>query len=274
MRVPSGPAREHIRMLRAAPYWMSYPRIAEVSGLAHSVIVRIVGGKLRDGRRVTVDEIHRDTEAIILGVRPELEHPGLGGRMPSIGAARRVRALLALGFSTQFVSENCGLGRHPNPAHRLARGLVRSEFIFRSTHQSVAEGYERLHATTPADWGISPNSYVRSRNSARRYGYPPPGCWDPDTIDDPDALPEWTGECGTERGYQIHYRERIPYCPPCREAHHEYKLEHPGKSPLKEQRWAEVRRLSEQRGMTVEQIAQELDISERTVTRALKEEEA
>lgn len=39
-----------------------------------------------------------------------------------------------------------------------------------------------------------------------------------DTIDDPAAFPDWTGQCGTAAGYSAHSRHHVPYCDPCRRA--------------------------------------------------------
>src|SRR5690606_40281199 len=56
---------------------------------------------------------------------------------------------------------------------------------------------------------------------------PPPFPYTPlfRSIDDPDAFPEWTGACGTVHGRQVHMREKIPMCDPCRKAHAERAAE-------------------------------------------------
>lgn len=278
MFVPATPAREHIRKLRAGPYYMSAERIATLAGLSVSGVSQILRGRRTPSRdSAPVEEIHRDTEAAILGVRPEvlpLSTGKLGAMVPSLGVRRRLQALLAIGFPMRALSVECGMISDGNTILRLVKGYTGKQSVYASTHRAVCEAYDRLVALGPDGYGLNPGYYSRSIRSAARNGYAPPGAWDADTIDDPEAEPEWTGACGTEAGYQIHYRERIPYCAPCRQAHHEYKLEHPGKSPLKSQRWAEIRRLSDDEGMSVEKIAKWLDVSERTVTRALKEERA
>jgi AraC-like DNA-binding protein len=217
----------------------------------------------------------RATNAQILArlARLQFEEPLPNAWVDSTGAIRRLKALWAAGYSLPWLAEQTGFCSR-SYLQLMFRGVRSESGMEYQNVRAVARLYERCAYTDPVDLGVPAKSAAYARTFAAKKGYAPPGCWDEDTIDDPDALPEWTGACGTERGYQIHYRERIPYCPPCSRAHHEYKVEHPGKSPLKEQRWAEVRRLSEQRGMTVEQIAHELDISERTVIRALKEETA
>jgi hypothetical protein len=45
-----------------------------------------------------------------------------------------------------------------------------------------------------------------------------PDHWDDDTIDDPNAVPEYTGRCGSIVGALIHLRESIPMCPPCEQS--------------------------------------------------------
>lgn len=66
-------------------------------------------------------------------------------------------------------------------------------------------------------------SIAKTKARARRQRWAPTWAWDGDTLDDPDASPEWTGACGTAEGYRIHIRETIfegnplPLCDRCRE---------------------------------------------------------
>ena len=66
---------------------------------------------------------------------------------------------------------------------------------------------------------------------ARRNGWAPPGAWDDDQIDDPQAHPEWTGECGTDRGYWVHRRQQLPMCTRCETAHEKWLTEHADLAP-------------------------------------------
>lgn len=45
----------------------------------------------------------------------------------------------------------------------------------------------------------------------------PVGAWDEDTLDDPDAAPDWTGRCGTPGGAEAHRRRGTPTCQACRD---------------------------------------------------------
>ncbi|MCZ0974983.1 hypothetical protein O1L55_34520 [Streptomyces albulus] len=45
-------------------------------------------------------------------------------------------------------------------------------------------------------------------------------------LDDPAAIPEWTGCCGTDRGYHLHRAEHLPMCSPCQGAHEDWLAEH------------------------------------------------
>lgn len=275
MEVSSTPSRDHIRHLRAAPFYMSYPRIADLSGVAASTLSQIVAGRRSDYRQYQpVTRVHRDTEAAILGVKPELEPPeGRRGHVLPTATVRRLQALLALGFPMLFLSQQCGMGDEANAVHRTVNGKNGRHYVFRDTHIRVAEAYDRLHAMTPDDFGIKLMSSNRTRKSAAQKGYAPPTCWDDDTIDDPDALPEWTGECGSEHGYQIHYREKIPYCEPCRRAHRAYKDGLSGAGEARAKQNAELEQYLAD-GWSVEKIADELGVSRRTVERRLKERAA
>src|SRR5690606_31398529 len=79
--------------------------------------------------------------------------------------------------------------------------------------------------------------------------------WDPDTIDDPDAYPEWTGACGTHRGRLIHKREGTPVCGPCKAAPEAARKFSPEKFKA-----ARVRR-----GLTLLKLAEAVDCHETTV---------
>ena len=96
------------------------------------------------------------------------------GHVPRVGAARRVQALLAMGW----------------PHHALgAAGIVNSAQIIGASGdlitvqrwRQVRDVYDRLSMTP----GPSPET----RGWAAKLGYPPPLAWDEEGIDDPTAMP-------------------------------------------------------------------------------------
>jgi transcriptional regulator with XRE-family HTH domain len=238
---------------------MSNRRIAELSGMTESNLSQIIRGKRGASRGfVPVVEIHRDTEAAILGVRPEKDPPARGGaRMSPVGARRRLQALARLGFPLRHLSEGVDWGIDPQPVHRFITGKSGAVYIMHSTHRKVCELYDKLHQTDPLDLGYSKVSVSRARASAVKNGYAPPSCWDVDTIDDPDAIPEWTGRCGTPLGNRIHQRDGIPMCDPYREAGP--LSGYPGFVP------ARLRRLRTKAGLTLREIQEASGVHARTI---------
>jgi hypothetical protein len=87
-----------------------------------------------------------------------------------------------------------------------------------STQRATRDLYDQLWKLNPLEHGVALHSHNRARNLAHAYRWAPVGAWDDDTIDSPDAFPDWTGACGTPRGYRAHSTHRIPLCDPCREA--------------------------------------------------------
>ncbi|WP_432112779.1 helix-turn-helix transcriptional regulator [Streptomyces sp. S1] len=210
----------HLKKLKGAPYFMSNRRIAELADICESNLSQIYHGRRgasRDYARFS--EIHRDTEAAILGVRPEINPPLRGGaHMDPVGARRRLQALIALGFPMRILSEGIDWGKDPQPVHRFVTGKSGRVYIVASTYYKIKALYEKLHDVRPEDMGLSKVAIGRARRSAVLHGYAPSSCWDDDTIDDPSAFPEWTGACGTPEGFPIHLREEIPACEPCKAA--------------------------------------------------------
>lgn len=180
--------------------------------------VRHILGDVANGRRGTV---RRSTYEMIMGLRFELADDGAirgGAPMDSTGTVRRIQALRALGFPENWLSSYGGFSAPQNIRWRA--GLR----IFRSQRDRVAEMYAKLHDRKPEEFGIPAPALARVRTINRKHNFPGPGCWDDETIDDPDADPEWTGACGTSEGYRVHIRETffndnpMPLCDRCRAA--------------------------------------------------------
>lgn len=95
--------------------------------------------------------------------------------VPSIGTARRIQALYAIGWTCHAIGVELGVG--PDRVRQIAsRPRVRTV-----TATAVADLYRRL-SNTPGPSRVT-------EGNARSLGYPPPIAWDDDTLDDPDALP-------------------------------------------------------------------------------------
>ena len=224
--VPVAPTRAHLQVLTGSPYYMSIKQIATRAGVTESNVCQILKGRRGTTRGYeTIKSIYRDTEAALMGVEPEINPPKRGGgHVPPLGTVRRFQALVAAGYPLSYLSEGIGWGADPQPVHRMIRGKSGAKYVMHSTYMKVCALYDKLQAVDPSDMGFKPTTIGRARSSARKHGYAPPACWDDDTIDDPEAWPEWTGACGTEEGYRIHLRELMSGdrtmmpCLPCRKA--------------------------------------------------------
>lgn len=162
--VDAQPARAHLAQLREAG--MGWPRIAELSGVERSIVRRIIWGKARNGRKETAQRITRDTEAALLAVTWD---PADGGRpLDGDPTARRLRALVALGWWTAELARATGYGQahidrilHGHPKHRRVRP---------GTARRVHALYKHLADTPPP---IGPYA-DRARRQAREKGWQPP----------------------------------------------------------------------------------------------------
>lgn len=207
-------------------YWhdrlgLSYIEIADMTGMSSWWVQMHYRGHRKDGSPVT--KCNKRTEVAVLKARPVR-----GGRVPALATRRRLRALAAAGYTTSFIGDRVGIvGTNINRAALATR--KNSVWVGSDAADKIEALYLKLEVSSPADYGISAYAQGRARESARRREWDPPGCWDADTINDPDAIPEYTGMCGTEAGYAIHYREKsrqfwapefqryVWACKPCRE---------------------------------------------------------
>jgi hypothetical protein len=99
------------------------------------------------------------------------------------GSARRVQALMCLGWSAQSLAAVTGktddyfwlVGQRPLITVRKAA--------------EISEIYDRLKdGSPPAETKHDQISVGRMKAMAKRRGYLPPSAWDDDNIDDPDAI--------------------------------------------------------------------------------------
>lgn len=109
---------------------------------------------------------------------------GLAGRPMSlcngIGTARRLRALMAIGYTQGQLAAELDTDQS-----RVSKLMLNSGArITTGTRDRVVELYDRLSMT--------PGPSQQARNRAQRKGWPPPLAWDDDVIDDPHGQPAKT----------------------------------------------------------------------------------
>lgn len=196
--------RPHILNLQASK--MSQALIARHAHVSQTTISYIISGKIQSCMRA---------KALgILAVRPG-DFDALCER-PALGSCRRTQALYASAHGRESISAACGLsvstvGQIANNRYQLIDG--RNEAAIRLAYRLL---------------GDTPGPSHKARRRAQKQGWAPIGAWDEETIDDPDARPDWTGHCGTDRGWWTHRLNHLPMCPRCENAHREWRSEHRG----------------------------------------------
>ncbi|MFE0794699.1 hypothetical protein [Streptomyces mutabilis] len=259
--VDATPAREHLQTLLQQ---MTWEQIFTASG-CDSRNLQLVA----DGRRT---QIRRSTLTQILAVQPA---PTARGKyVDATGTRRRIQALRAIGYSAKAIAKAAGSaearmqlissGAQPTVRHWLA--------------EKINTVFVELH-DTPAPASCSA---TMTRNHAKAQGWAPPAAWD--DIDDPAAVPDWTGYCGTDRGWWTHRRQNLPMCPRCEHAHQNWLAERADLDPhARSQEMFRARAAASQReaeladdarellryGVRIEQAAERLGVSKNHLQQAM-----
>lgn len=100
-------------------------------------------------------------------------------RVSALGARRRLRALVALGWSTQRLAERLGI------SSSLVQRWLHQNTIHSRNRDAIEALYEALEMALPPN----DHSSAQARRYAEAQSWSPPLAWDSDTIDDPEAEP-------------------------------------------------------------------------------------
>lgn len=252
---PAGPVQKRVRYLHDR-LGLSFEQIAQRSGVdVETVKMHHRGHRWDDNAPVEV--CTKATERGILGARFQ---PGEGYWFPAFGVRRRLHALQAAGFNLECIATVSG-----KPLRDVNRMMTGGANTLRPESARVyIAAYEKLEHTDPADWGVSQFASRYNKGRAAKHGYAPPWCWDIDTIDDPDAHPEWTGACGTPEGLRIHYRDRIPTCQACLDSRERKPF--PAAGSVKSSfSGTKLTRIRERQGMSIKGLAFRLGVDKGTV---------
>ena len=163
--VDPGPSREHIRNLRMTG--MGTRTIAHLAGLSRTTVQNIEKSN-KTGKPAA--KVSWRTEHRLLAVRPVYV---MGRSVQGHGTARRLQALVAIGWSQAYLASRLGW------AEGNFTTLLKPTPVKLSTAWKVRQLYEELSST--------PGPSVRARNHAVKRGYLPPAAWDDDYIDDPET---------------------------------------------------------------------------------------
>lgn len=118
-------------------------------------------------------------------------HRGVTRKVPARGARRRIQALQRLGWSLRRISTECGWGTSTTTVLWILDDS--NDTVLRSTHDTVAAAYERLHMTLPP----AGSGTTRARQAAEAKGYAPPLAYDDIDLDD--------------KPHGVGYRARTPW---------------------------------------------------------------
>jgi hypothetical protein len=175
--VDAEPVREHLRSLMAQG--MGSKRIMLVGDLPSGSWTKLMYGG--DGRPIT-KRIRRETAERLLALEVDIAD---GRYVSSLGATRRVQALIALGWSQARIADRLGLRGSNFTALVHGRGLITQR-----RDRDVRALYEALSMTLPPETNQRERiAASRSRRNAAERGWLPPLAWDDDRMDDPTYTP-------------------------------------------------------------------------------------
>lgn len=207
--VDARPARAHVRMLM--DYGLGWKRIAAMAGVSCGAVEKLLYGAAHRGMGPS-KRVRPATAEKLLALKPLGERLGGAVLVNGTGARRRLQALVAGGWPQAQLASRLGV----DPANFGAS--MRSEKVLAATERAVRRLYDELWRQDPRDHGVGAQAYSRSRGHAVSRQWAPVGAWDDDTIDNPAAAPDWTGQCGTPEGSSAHRTLGTKPCPPCRAA--------------------------------------------------------
>lgn len=182
-RVDAQPAREHLARLVAGG--ISLKRCAQLASVGQSTLGYILYGRT-ERNEPPRKRIEKHVAEAVLAIQPRLELMAPGRRVPCTGTARRLQALVTLGYSVSTLAAMLGVERtNMDSLMDPAREVTVKRAL------AVRALYERLWCTpnVPDEWRAK-IAASRARNMATARGWAPPMAWDDETIDDPAAVPQ------------------------------------------------------------------------------------
>lgn len=183
--VDAGPVREHVQLLLSSG--LGWKRVAALAGVGNTAVSQLIYGRkgtVGDPRKGEVlKRVSRRTADAILAVQPSLELLADATLVPARPYARRLQALVAIGWSQSKLAR--ALGMTPSNFRILreyerdqARRRRRGTFIQAGTARAIVALYERLAFRVPAQPTKAERiAYLRSVSYARQRGWPVPMDW-------------------------------------------------------------------------------------------------
>lgn len=207
--VDAEPVRAHVKAL--AEFGIGWMRAAKLAGVSHGGVSKLLYG---DGQRglAPTKRVRPETALKLLAVEPTLDNLGDRTVIDATGTRRRLQALVYAGWTQSELARRMQMDRG-----NFGRTIV-SDLVEVATLKTAHRIYDELWRIDPTAAGVPAHRAATARQIAADRDWAPVGAWDDDRIDDPTAFPDWTGWCGTPKGRSIHYRIKVPVCPPCRDA--------------------------------------------------------
>lgn len=198
------PVRAHVQAVLGAGLTR-----AQVAAAA-PVNVKVVDNLLDEPSR----RIRPANAAALLSVQaPDIPPAGGVAITDPTRPRRELQALVAGGWPMRYLGRRADLDLHTVIGIIYGRRQARA-----GTAHTIHALYGQLWDQTPAEHRIRPHDIARSQRTAAKHHWAPALAWDDDTINDPDASPDWTGRCGSTGGYYDHTQLDTPTCQRCRDA--------------------------------------------------------
>ncbi|MFD3917177.1 hypothetical protein [Streptomyces sp. NPDC058603] len=207
--VEAEPVRFHVRDLQSCG--MGLRTIAARATIDRQRLQAVVNGRPERGTGPQ-SRVRRVLAAAVLAVEPTLDNLAPSTLISPLGTRRRAHALVAVGWPQHYLAHHLGM------APGNFGTMLQREHVFVRRALAMRRAYDDLWQLGPAEHGATAAGITRARTYAAERRWAPVGAWDDDTIDDPAAFPDWTGQCGTSAGYRAHRRLGGPACQPCRNA--------------------------------------------------------
>lgn len=208
--VDAEPVRIHVRHLQSCN--MGLRTISARASVDRKRLQALLYGRPARGTGPQ-EKVRPALAAAVLAVEPTWENLAAHTLISPVGTRRRSQALGAAGWPQHHLAVHLNM-RPDNFDQMLAR-----PHVLVSRALAVRTMYDTLWQADPVEHGATPTEVAQARSDAVAHGWAPAGAWDDDEIDDPEALPDWTGMCGTPEGYHAHYRIRTRPCRRCRDAY-------------------------------------------------------
>jgi hypothetical protein len=188
--VDAAPVRAHVEFLRSSG--MGYKTIAARAGVGTTGVRTLIYGRedYVDGGKgprhgEMLKQVARVKAEKILAVQPTLENLPQIAHVSARGTIRRVRALIAFGWSQTAIAAAVGVdeGTLSLVMRRYAaaesRGRAARVKVRASTARAMVRAYEQMSSTPPPrdDWQSRIN-YSRSVRIGRERGWPLPMDWE------------------------------------------------------------------------------------------------